>query len=72
MTARHPQTQIRHKAKWDAQKQSVANQWGLFRKRVDEEPASTSGRNAPDQQKAAPASKGVMDLGAMMKKMLKR
>jgi pSer/pThr/pTyr-binding forkhead associated (FHA) protein len=36
------------------------------------EPASASDRNAPDQHKAASASKGIMDLGAMMKKMLKK
>jgi pSer/pThr/pTyr-binding forkhead associated (FHA) protein len=37
-----------------------------------EAPVSISGRNAPDQNKTEPASKGVMDLGALMKKMLKR
>ena len=39
---------------------------------VSEEPASKSDRNAPDQHKSASASKGIMDLGAMMKKMLKK
>jgi len=35
------------------------------------EPASASDRTAPDPNKVASASKGIMDLGAMMKKMLK-
>jgi pSer/pThr/pTyr-binding forkhead associated (FHA) protein len=37
-----------------------------------EESASISDRNAPDPHKAASPSKGIMDLGAMMKKMLKK